>query len=548
MAYEEASTLSVPNVLRDRLITVEPDGADRPLSLAGLLARLLAGRDDVLSFPRLAPVQRSYWYRFLVRCAAKALHTLGLEARDAASLEVEDLAARIERVLAEVAGGEEAWLLYQPDPTRPAFLQPPTPDGAAPGESYTRNTMSVLTSAIGSKMHERKVDLERELDAELAIYALVEYQSGVIYGGRGNFGSQLLGSTSGAGSGTPFMGVRLGLGYRDTFRHDVSVFLDHWHETRNRLRVAGDIWALWTVRWNGKNPLPAAQLDPAFIPLARLIRLGEPMPDGRFNTTWFRATDCARVADHSDGGLLGDIFTPLVPHPKHPGGWKVRGTLRSGYDYPEVVRLIFGIQARPSASVFALADPRSPARAGARIIFEGTAFEQGKTGGFHYREVIIPSTNAVAFLANPEPVEEAHAAMLKMAKDAKSAIRGATRILLAGSAKPRDGDGDKVDKPAQQLENVIDQIYIPTLLAAAERHAQGDTAYVKDWGHTLTELTRRTFQEAIQGIPTSGARRYEREVYATTWLDFRLRIMRGEERAAEPGVAESLTITEEVVA
>jgi len=537
MAYEEASSLSVPNVLRDRLITIEPGGIDRPISLVELLARLLAGENDVLSFPRLAPVQRSYWYRFIVRCAAKALHSLGLGTREAGELEVNDLAARIERSLAEAAGGEEAWLLYQSDPTRPAFLQPPTPDGAAPDDTYTRNSMSILSSAIGSKNHERKYDVDRELDPELAIYALIEYQTGVIFGGRGNYGSQLMGSAAGAGSGTPFMGVRIGSGYRDTFRHDVSVFLSRWGEIRSHLRIEGNIWALWTVPWDGKSQLPASHLDPAFIPFARLVRLGEPMPDGRFDTVWFRASDCARVADHSDGGLFGDIFTPLVPHPKHPGGRKVRGTLRNGYNYEEVVRLLFGFDAMPSASVLALSDPRYPIPSRVRVVFEGTAFEQGKTCGFFYREVLFPSQNAIAFLANPEPVAAVHKVMLRMAKEAKSAIRGATRILLAGSPKPRDGDGNKVEKPAQQLEHAIDQVYIPTLLKAAEQYAKGDMKYVEDWGRTLTEITRSTFRDIMRGIPTSGARRYEREIYATTWLDFRLRVMRGEERTNEVGVA-----------
>lgn len=542
----EPSSHAVPNVLHDRLITVEPDGAAHRLSLVELIARLLAGPDEILSFPNVTPLQRSYWYRFLVRCGAKALRSMGLDAREAASANVIELAAGIAQALSEAAGGDAAWLLHQPDPKRPAFLQPPTPDGAPPETNYARNSMSLLTSAIGAKMHERKVDVDRTLDAEQAIYALVEYQTGVIFGGRGNYASQLMGSASGAGSGTPFMGVRLGTGYRDTYLHDVAVTLDRWDHIRNRLRIAGDIWALWTERWDGKSQLPAAQLDPAFIPLARLVRLGEPLPDGRFSTVWFKSTDCARVSDHSDGGLLGDIFAPLVPHPKHPGGWKVRGTLKAGYDYPEVVRLIFGIEAVPSASVAALADPRHPARAGARVVFEGTAFEQGKTVGFHYREVPLPSTNVLAFLAQPEPVQEAHAKMLKLARDAKSAIRGATRVLLAGSPKQRDGDGDKVDRPARALEYEIDQIYIPTLLNAAERHARGDEGYLEEWGRTLTEMTRRTFQQALRGIPTSGARRYEREIYATTWLDYRLRIMRGEESAGPSDVDESETLNEEV--
>lgn len=545
----EPVNTAVPNVLHDRLITIEPDGIARRISLAELIARLLAGPEEVISFPNVTPVQRSYWYRFLVRCGAKALHSMGVSAWQAAAANAVELAAGIARALSEAAGGDVPWLLYQPDPKCPAFLQPPTLDGAPPESSYVRNSMSLLTSAIGAKMHERKTDLDRILGAEETLYALIEYQTGVIFGGRGNYGSQLMGSASGMGSGSPFMGVRLGNGYRDTYMHDVSVLLGRWEHIRNRLHVTGDIWALWTVHWDGEHSLSAKRLDPAFIPLARLIRLGKPATDGKLDTVWFKATSCARVDDHSDGGMLGDIFTPFVSHPKHPGGWKVRGVMKSGYDYQEIARLLFRLEAMPSDSVAALADANNPAPADARVVFEGTAFEQGKTGGFHYREVVLPATNVFAVLfGNPEPVQEAHAAMLSRARDAKSAIRGATRILLAGSPKPRDGDGAKIEAPARALEGEIDREYIATLLTAAERHAQGDTGYLTAWVERLTELTRSTFRREMQGIPTSGARRYEREIYATTWLDYRLRVMRGEESAGQPLDDEPETLNEEVTA
>lgn len=546
MSNDGVLSPTIPNVLLDPLITVDPGGPARRLSLAELLARLLAGPEDLLSFPNVSAIQRSYWYRFLVRCGAKALHTLELEPRAAAKMDAAELAQILGRTLAAAAGGEEAWLLYQPDPALPAFLQPPTPDGHPPEKTYARNSASLLTTAIGLKMHERKYNVDRVLDAERMVYALVEFQGGVIFGGRGNYASQIMGSASGMGSGAPFMGVRLGDGYRRTFLHDVSVFLARWDRIRTDLEINGEIWALWTERWDGKSMLPASKLDPAFIPLARLVRLGEPTEDGDFDTVWFKATTCARVSDHSEGGLLGDIFTPLVPNPKRKDTWKVRGTMRNGYDYPEVVRLIFGLEAVPSPSVAALADPRHPDREGARIVFEGTAFEQGKTDGFHYREIPIPSTSTFSFFTNPEPLEEAHRTMLQMARDAKSAIRGAARILLAGSPKPRDGDGNKVDKPAQLLEHEIDRVYIPTLLAASERHAQNDMGYVGEWGETLTELTRRAFQESKDGIPTAGARRYEREIYAESWLGYRLRELRGEESGDKPGIDEHISLTEEV--
>lgn len=45
---------------------------------------------------------------------------------------------------------------------------------------------------------------------------------------------------------------------------------------------------------------------------------------------------------------------------------------------------------------------------------------------------------------------------------------------------------------------------------------------------TLSELAEKAFREALRSIPTSGARRYEREIRAGIWLDYRLRMLRGE--------------------
>ena len=517
-----------PDVLSDPLFAVLPDGPDHPLPLALLLARLLAG-PEVEGFPQVAAEQRSYWWRFLVRSAARALHEAGLTVEDASTRPAADLAGVMETALRK-ASGEGAWPLYQPDPQAPAFLQPPTPEGSEPHLTYARNTPSLLTGAIGSKNHERKVDTARALTAEQTVYALVEYQTGAIFGGRGNYGSQLMGSASGAGSGTPFMGVRLGTGEGEAFRHDVGVML----ATRDRIRresgLRGEVWALWAERWDGTSPLPAEQLDPFFVPLARMVRLGPPGEDGCFRTVWFRPTSAARVADHTGGGNLGDPFTPLVPDARNPEVKKVRGTLAQGYDYLEVVNLLFSVGKRPGTPAPSVAELRNAGidhRPDVRVVFEGTAYEQGKTGGFHRREVLLP-TEAAAFLADPDPVRETHGIMLGGVSDAKSALRGAARILLSGAPRRREGDDAKVEAPAARFEAEVDRHYVGALLRAAERHRNGDDGYRREWAAQLSEWARAAFRETRAAIPTTVTRRYEREVKAESWLEYRLRLLRGE--------------------
>lgn len=515
------------DVLRSPLFTVAP--ADGPLSLAELLARLLCG-PEVDGFPQLAPEQRSYWWRFLVRCAGKALHECGWSVEEAAGLGADALAGAIAETLAGLVP-EGGWLLYQPDPARPGFQQVPTPDGQPPskeGNRYELRPISLLTGALGTKNHERKADAVRQLTAEQVVFALVEYETAVVYGGSGNYGSQLMGSASGAGSGTPFMGARIGGSNHRTFRHDVQVVLDRWLEVVEQ-GVAGAVWALWAEPWQGGkgDELPSTQLDPAFIPLARMVRLAEPQ-DGMFTGVWFRPTQAKRVLDHSGGGVLGDPFTPLVREPK----LKVRGVLDKGYDYSEVVQLLFGIDkfVGPSPSVAALVQLGEVERGDLSVLFEGVAYEQGKTVGFHRREVPLPAMGGISWLSRPEPVRAAHAVLQKRVSAAKTALRGAARIVLSGEPKPQPNDAGKVEPPAALLEARVDQAYFDFLFGAARQYeAEGPAARfdlpLVEW---LEGEALEVFRASLGAMPCNTNERLDREVRAEAFLRSQLRNLRGE--------------------
>lgn len=515
------------SVLTSRLFLTDPPIDGEPVALTSLIAHLLAGDAPVHGFPHVAAEQRGYWHRFLVRCAAKALHELGSSADEASSQDRRQLTTRIEEVLAGATGGRRAWHLWVSDPSEPAFLQPPTPDGQPASDSYREESLSFLSTALGSKNHERKVDTARTLPAEETAYALIEFQSGVVFGGRKNYESQLMGSSTGAGSGTPFMGGRIGSDLRTTFRHDVEALLERWNRIREGRGLRGDVWALWCEPWDGTSSLLASALDPAFIPLARLVRLGP--PEGEiFHTVWFKPSSSKRVKDHTGGGNLGDVFTPRVPHPRNADQWKVRGTLEKGYDYKEIARLLgFGNDARPSPSVRALQSSRYGDRSDLSVVFEGTAFERGKTLGFHRREVLLPA----GFVKrrpwdNPDPAREAHREMLSTVSEAKSALRGAARFLLAGSPRPRQGDQGKVNAPARLLEQRVDQIYLDRLFEAARLEDEGDDNYRTNWGEEVADMALDAFRDTREQIPSATARRYEREVLAESWLRGRLNQLR----------------------
>ena len=540
------------DLLQSDLFTVSSAEGNVALSLPPLLARLLSG-PEIADFPELTAEQHGYWWRFLVRCAAKALREQGGSVSTLPARESGALTEGLRATLTSLAP-DGAWRLFQPDPRLPGFLQTPTPDGElpGPGNNYKPNSLALLTSTIGSKGHERKTDVARELTPEQTAYALVEYQLGAIFGGRGNYESQLLGSRSGAGSGTPFMGVQVGHSLKQTFLHDVSTMLEEWENVTRRGGLQGNVWALWAESWDGSSQLGSEQLDPAFIPLARPVRLGPPDAHARFGTIWFRPTEVGRVRDHTGGGALGDPFTPLVPD-RHTGAPKVRGTMRKGYDYTEVVRLLFGSDEQggtASPTVQTLQKEGELSRDDLHVVFEGTAYEQGKTGGFHRRVVLLPTGggyDVFSWLQEPEPVRTAHTAMLDRVKKTKSALRGAARILLNGAPKPREGDASKVEAFAALLEQRVDAAYLEHLFETAAGVERGDgDDWIDPWSAWLSEQAIEVFRASLGMLPGNTNQKWEREVGAESFLRFKLGQMRETGGGDTEGDGESASEAQEL--
>ncbi|NUP99490.1 MAG: hypothetical protein HUU35_06515 [Armatimonadetes bacterium] len=510
------------------------------LTLPGLLARLLSG-PEIDAFPALAADQRGYWWRFLVRCAEKALTELGTTVAEAAAMTPDDLAEMLGEVLAGLVpkGG---WCLYQPEAARPGFLQVPAPGGRT--DDYKPKSVAALTGLIGTANHERKAGALRSLPPEQVVYALVEYQTAANYGGSGNYQSQLMGSRSGAGSGTPFMGVWLGQSHQETFRHDVATLQATGRGAEAALQ--GQVWALWTLPWSGNkgDELNSEELDPAFIPLARLVRLGPPR-DGRFVELLFKSTDAGRVLDHTTtpvgndlkgGGLLGDPFTPTVVEPMP----KIRGTLEKGYDYAEIVGLLYGGDKfrGPSPSVTHAVEGRQIERDDLAVVFEGVAYSQGKTLGFHRRVVPLPALGA-SFMDDPAPVRAVHGPLLELVSNAKKAVRDAAHIILsgtdeAGRPKRRDSAKARADRAVEMLDQRVDAVYLRYLLEAAAEYRDGrqegfETALVA-W---LQRESRAVFQAARENLPCCTNQRLQRELLAERWLNWQLARLAGERAPAE---------------
>lgn len=505
-----------PDILHEAVLTLETRAGTRRLGLSSLLAHLLTNSDAV-ALPRIPIDQHGPVWRFLVRSAAQALHDLRSGLPEPKG-DCDALAALLASALGAAAGADGAFMLYNPIGGGPAFLQPPVAGGANPAEAgYQKGSAARLALAVGGKNHERKKETDRSLSAEALIYALIAYQSGVIYT-KGNYAAQLMGSATGKGAGMPFMGVRFDGPLERSFRHDVAVMLDRWEDVRRERGLAGTVWALWTLPWDGEVALGSEQLTPGFIPCARLVRIDSADADGRYGDVWFMPSRKARVEDRTQGSGLGDPFLPQVPHPKRPGDYKARGTMGTGYRYDEVARLLFGGEdgrGRPSPSVAAVLDAVDAGTV--RVIFEGMAFDQGKTLGFHRREVLLPEGNLLD-LREPDLLREMHGAFLRHVKEAQGALRGAARILLQGVPRKRPGDEAKAEFGATALQHAVDDVYLDALLEAVRRHRSGDASGLEDWAGRVRDMALAVFEQTKASLPTPSTQRLRRQIDAESFL------------------------------
>ena len=282
------------------------------LSLPGVLAAL--SRDEVDNFPALRPYQAPAWHMFLVQLAALAL------SRERAR-KIPEAGASWAAALGGLTAAfdaDEPWCLAVDDLSKPAFLQPPVPDGVTLQNIVA--SPDALDLLITARNHDLKQTIGRNGRLEDWVFALVSLQTGDGYGGSRNQGIARMNGGSSSRTMltlaplpadmpkvvTPRPGAR--------FRRDVAVLLETREtELRSHDHLAypeetGGLGLTWLAPWPEGNQLQLSELDIWFIEVCRRIRLqraGETLI-GRKGTS--KAT---RINAKHLKGALGDPFAPV---------------------------------------------------------------------------------------------------------------------------------------------------------------------------------------------------------------------------------------------
>jgi len=503
------------NLLTQPLIHSAPSG---PVTLPGLLARLAC--DEVDAFPALRPHQGPAWHMFLVQLAALALHGAGR----ANIPEREEDWLRLLRDLASGFSDDEPWCLVVDDWAKPAFLQPPVPNGLRlTSSASTPDALDLLNTA---KNHDLKQAVGRRAEEQDWLFALVSLQTGGTFSKAGsarNYWSAvrtgniyaprlLLGLAPLPSAGDTRMAPSPGA----WFRRDVAALL----ETRDRQlescaieysRSRG-IGLTWLARWPEGEQLQLKELDIWFIEACRRVRL--------------QRRDCAlfsfmtgaarsRINDLDLGGKLRDPWTP-----EHKTGRALRLS-DNGYHYTTLSKVLFGERKKGADShdwdlpVLLKPAPSEQGEGTMLLVAQGIIGVRQKSGTQGFKSRALPIGGKVSHALTLGSRREA---LHRLAQDQMAEIGHFDRALRKGlSLAAAGGNSEKVrtekvrtdyyvlTKPARALfDRAVDDIFFEHLWARFEAQDKGEDANKAEkesFARALFARAEEAFEASLPAIP-----------------------------------------------
>ena len=496
------------NLLRDPLIRIETAMGIERVSLPGVFAALVA--DRVESFPALRAHQAPAWHMFLAQLGAIAMHRAGL-AQPPGDADV--WREIIHALTASDFPGGEPWQLVVVDRSRPAFMQPPVPEGAT--LDSVRGTPDALDMLITSKNHDIKQAVATSAEADDWIFAMVNLQTCEGYGGSGNYGAARMngGSSSRALVGLAPMGAAIasstGVRIGTRFTRDVTQLVARRATLLETLQVGypddGGSALLWSLTWPQGAKLALSQLDPYFIEVCRRIRLSG---HAEAFTANIGTSSASRINAEAFKGAIGDPWAPV-----HVLENKALTLGDEGeFDYKRIIDLMFSGNWTPP--LLATLGPGEEKDASNWVLIV-QAFARGnsKTGGF--KERCVPLTGQTAKWIGPrfKELHELAKQQIEEIEKVNVIMRGAIALATAG------GDADQVSKkhrirakPAgHRLESEADRIFFEALWlrfdaelsGLADRVVEARRAFVMQ----LATAAENLLVEALADIPCSAIHR-----------------------------------------
>ncbi len=484
------------SLLDDDLITIrDTEDERRRTTLPEVFAQL--SDDDIASFEALQAHQKQAWYSFLTQLGAMAV------ARENGG-DLPTSADRWREVLLALGGGEEAtWSMVVEDVSKPAFLQPPLPEGSLDeaGFSLDIETPDDLDMLVTSKNHDLKMHRIRRPEVEHWMYALVTLQTLEGFLGRGNYG---IARMNGGFGNRPLVGVTPDLSWGTRFNRDVGLLIERRPELIEE-RFRGDgIALLWSKPWDGAKDsrIPLSECDPYFIEICRRLRFRE--NDGELEC-WRTNTKDYRVDNVRDlNGLIGDPWTPVDISDQ-----KALTVSGQGFDYQLLQQIWLGgdddTYEPPPALEFSNSEVD-----GGHLIATSLVRGQGKTEGLHRRRIPVPNDVAGLFLGEPserKKIARRAERRVDRAGQVQKKVLAPALISLLEAGQDRGIEYGDVTPWLDHFDSEIDDRFFDELWGSFEREMSDREAEIA-WQKLLFELAQAELERAIETCALPDIMRY----------------------------------------
>ena len=481
------------NLLGEPLIRVRIGPIEQAMSFPEILEAL--GQEDDVHFPALRPHQSHAWHAFLAQLAAMALH----EAGEADS--IQNAVQWAKHLIRLTDGEDEAWHLVVDDVSRPAFMQPPVPEGQVDHKIWKRiPTPGNLDVLVTSRNHDVKARLISEAEIDHWVFALISLQTMEGYLGAGNFG---IARMNGGFASRPGIAVSPNPSWAVRFRRDVSVLL------KRRSILTDDPWPypssggrslLWVLPWDGRESLSLADFDPFFIEVCRRVRLE--LIDGKL-VAFGISTKVPRINAKENRGVTGDPWTPITQDDE---GLKALTVGPSGFNYRLLQRLLFSGDYQ-----HAICWRQEDETGDLFLIATALSRGQGRTEGLHHREMVIPAT-ASRLMASAQGNDRLAQLSRRRIQVADTVQRKVLHIALCSvlQGAPEGENALNLRDPGTErwlsnLDHEIDGIFFQRLFSQLEMN---DDDAADTWARELIGIAGKQLDHALRATPQPSVRRY----------------------------------------
>lgn len=495
------------NLLCDPCIRVRLISGDFVLlTLPGVLSALSC--NEINSFVALRPHQAHPWHAFLCQVTAMALDLYspknlpsinGISPHLLLGERSEEEWRIILSMLTSDFPNDEPWTMFVEDLSRPAFLQPPVPEGEVDTwkDQIFPDNLDVL---VQSKNLGIKTGKAVNPNIDDWIFALLSLQTQSAFLGVGNYG---VARQNGGFATRAGVGLCTSLHWGGQWGRDTRILLESLLEAEEKYTLEWNldegVRLVWTVPWSGNESLSIRQLHPLFIESARRIRLQR-----NEKKVWAKyiGTESSRIEAKD---LKGNIEDPWIPI-----DMKTKGALNKRPDYEVMRNVLFD---RATFSPCLLQELHACDEGHDFFIrFRFLSRKKGSTEEYLERVVFVPRKMRLPFKSKTE-LNIVSQTMIALVKNMENKVLWPAIVSLYRSSQEKGGSNGKAEasQAVRSLDTFVDSRFFELTWECLAIYYESSTSpktYLAPWSEFLLLEAKKLFEMAIQNVSLSGPRRY----------------------------------------